>query len=235
MKKRLILSAILACMLFLTGCFGKSPTPPTIENIDKSTQIISTIIPSEDGNYTLAEIKYVMDDKLYQMYFNINLRPALDFLRANSKPSAKVLTWWDNGHSIRGYAKRTPIIYTPCKEILSTVAKGRWDEAKYGPFATKDDCTNVAYALLADSPTITKGIMKRYGAEWAFVTKSDKRKLEGMVLLLGEDMKNYYDDIGEPKEGIRNKVIFKMADGWPLKAFERSYEDEYATVYRLVE
>jgi hypothetical protein len=54
-----------------------------------------------------------------------------------------------------------------------------------------------------------------------------------MVQLLGETSESYLDDLGEPKMGIRHKVLFKMADGWPVKGFDKVYEDDYAFVYKV--
>ena len=240
MKKRnIILAAVLIISMFsVTGCIGKlgqKAPAPIYDNIDKSTRIVSTIVEGQEGNYSMSQLEYIKDNKRYSVFFNNNTRFALDFLKANTNPGDKIMSWWDNGHVIRGYAKRDPIIYSPCREILQTVAGGKWDETKLGPFSTKDDATNIAYALLADSPTITKGIMKRYNTTWMYVARIDMQKIGGMVILLGEDLKNFYDDSGDIKDSARGKVLFKMADGMALKGFEKEYEDEYATVYRLVE
>jgi hypothetical protein len=177
MKKRLMVSVCLLVlgMLFLTGCLGGGDVSKTTEEIDQSTRIVATTEMLSSGNYTTYELQYIKDDQLYKVWFSPNLQPALDWLHENSKPSDKVLTWWDNGHIVRGYARREPIIYTPSRDILETVAKGRWNEEKLGAFSSKEDATNVAYALLADSPTITKGIMKRYEAKWVFAAKVDQK------------------------------------------------------------
>jgi hypothetical protein len=52
-------------------------------------------------------------------------------------------------------------------------------------------------------------------------------------MLLGENLGDYLDDLGEPKSGVMHKVLFKMADGWPVKGFELKYEDDHAYVYEL--
>jgi hypothetical protein len=235
MKKRLMIALVIVSLLILSGCTKPKEVGVETEAIDKSTQLNTQTFAGEEGNYTVGQLEYVKDEKMYSVYFDVNLRKALDWLRANTKPSDKIFSWWDNGHVIRGYAKREPIIYSPCYEILFTVSKGRWDETKLGPLASKEDVTNVAYALLADSPTITKGIMKRYNTKWAFVARGDQNKIGGMVMLLGEDMKNYLDDLNEPKETVKQKVVFKMADGWPVKGFTLRYEDDYAYIYELAE
>ncbi|MBW2972325.1 hypothetical protein KY359_04785 [Candidatus Woesearchaeota archaeon] len=232
MKKRLI---VLICVftLFLAGCMGGGETYKSVEQVDQSTRIITYTETVEEQNYSAQEMEYIKDDQKYTVWFSANLRPALDYLKTHSKPSDKVLTWWDNGHLIRGYVRREPIVYTPSYDLLETVAGGKWDEDKLGPFSSKEDLTNVAYALLADSPTITQGIMKRYGARWVFVARIDQQKIAGMVQLLDEDLNNYLDDLNEPKQTVLHKVIFKMADGWQIKGFNMAYEDDYAYVYEL--
>ncbi|MBU2560941.1 MAG: hypothetical protein KKD17_01495 [Nanoarchaeota archaeon] len=234
MKKRSIF-LLLAVMLLLTGCFAESNIVKSVEDIDQSTRIITYTETREEVNYSASELEYIKDGQKYTVWFSQNLRPSLDWLRTHSKPSDKVLTWWDNGHLMRGYVRREPIVYTPSYDLLETVAGGKWDEDELGPFSSKEDLTNVAYALLADSPTITQGKMKRYGARWVYVLKMDQQKIAGMTMLLGEDISNYLDDLNEPKATVRQKVLFKMADGWPVKGFAMRYEDDYAYVYELAE
>lgn len=231
MKKRYLLLSCLV-MVFVIGC-ASGNFYKEYETIDKSTRIVKYTETREEVNYSSYELEYIKDNKLYTVWFSQNLRPALDYLKKNSKPSDKVLTWWDNGHLIRGYAKREPIVYTPHYDLLETVAGGEWDEEKYGKFSNKDDLTNVAYALLADSPKIAQGIMKRYDAEWVFVARIDQKKIPGMVILMDETLDNYLDDLGDPKQGVMHKLIFQMAEGFHVKGFKQEYEDEYATVYRL--
>ncbi|MBW2996965.1 hypothetical protein KY349_01340 [Candidatus Woesearchaeota archaeon] len=235
MKKRLIIGVLFVVMLVLTGCFGSPGVDTRIEEIDVSTRIVRTTEVRGEQNITFSELHYIKDDKLYKVWFSEELRPALDWLHANSRPDDRVLTWWDNGHMIRGYARREPLMYSPSRSILSTVAKGKWDQEKLGPFADETLATNVAYAFLADSPTITQGVMKRNGARWIFAARADQKKIAGMTILLEEDMKEYIDDLGDPKATVRHKVIFRVSEGWPLKGLNLRYEDDYAYVYELAE
>jgi hypothetical protein len=223
---------LLATMLVLIGC-AASNVVKTVEVIDKSTRIVTFTEVREELNYSAHELEYIKDEQMFKVWFSQNLRPALDYLRANSEPSDRVMTWWDNGHLVRGYARREPIVYSPSYEILETVAGGKWDEETLGKFSSKDDLTNVAYALLADSPKIAQGVMRKYKAKWVFVTRVDMKKIAGMVQLLDEDLNSYLDDLGGPKQDVIHKVLFKMADGWTVNGFVKEYEDEYAYVYRL--
>ena len=93
--------------------------------------------------------------------------------------------------------------------------------------------TNIAYALLSDSPTIARGIMQKYNAQWVFVARVDQKKIAGMAMLMDEDPASYLDDLGEPKASVREKVLFKMGDGWTVKGFEHAYEDDYVNIYKL--
>lgn len=235
MKKRLAIWTSCIIMLVLAGCFGAPEVITDMEDIDQSTRIVKVTEVGSEQNYTITELHYIKDGKLYKVWFDENLRPALDWLHENSRPSDKVLTWWDNGHMVRGYARREPLMYTPSRSILSTVAQGQWDQEKLGPFTDEDLATNVAYAFLADSPTITQGVMKRNGARWIFAARADQKKIAGMTMLLDEDINEYIDDLGDPKATVQHKVIFRVSEGWPVKGFNLRYEDDYAYVYELAE
>jgi asparagine N-glycosylation enzyme membrane subunit Stt3 len=230
MKKRMTIALVFA-LIFLTGCFGGG-FHKTVEQVDPSMRIINYTQEIEEGNYTTQELYYIKDSQMYQTWFIEVMRPSLDWLRANTKPSDKIFTWWDNGHIIRGYAHREPVAYAPCKEIEQTLAD-KWNVETMGPYSNKEDLTNVAYALLADSPIVAQGIMRRYSTKYAYVPRMDQKKIEGMTILLGEDIKNYVDDVGDPKEGVKTKVLFRMADGWPVKGFNKVYEDDYVNIYEL--
>ncbi len=234
MKKRsvILIASILLLTIVLSGCFGGGNKQ--IDEIDKSTRLVTYTETLKGKNYTNAELEYIKDSVLYKVNFDVNMKKGLIWLKANSKPSDKVLTWWDNGHMVRGFARREPIMYTPSYELLKTTRTGKWDEAKLGAFANNDDAVNVAYALLADSPAVAQGIMKRYGAKWLLVTKADTQKIEGMAVLIGDDYTTYLDDLGQPKDAVIQKVVFKAADNWPLKGFENPYHDDYINIYKLV-
>lgn len=239
MEKRLkvlVASLIVSLFLLATGCMGGTSISKTTEEIDPSTRIVTRlIIDGVESNHTEAELQYIKDEQLFVLPFPTKLKPALDYLRENAAPSDKVLSWWDNGHILRGYARREPIVYTPTYSLLDTVRGNEWNEHELGPFSNEDDMTNVAYALLADSPKIAVSIMKRYNAQWVFVPKIDQKKIFGMAMILGENLENYIDELGEPKASVRHKILFKMSDGWSIKGFELMFEDDYAFVYKLKE
>lgn len=232
--KNIFLILFFITLIIITGCFGGGNVNKTYDDIDQSTRIAITTKVSGEVNESEYELEYIKDEKMYTIGFHKNLQPSLDKLKSLSTPGDVILNWWDSGHIIRGYARREPLVYTPCQDILETVRKGKWDEHKLGEFSDKDLLTNVAYAFLAESPKITQGIMNRYNAKWVYVQKNDKYKTQGMAILLGEDSETYYDDLGEPKSSMKTKTIFKMSEGIGIKGFDTVYEDDYAVVYKLI-
>jgi hypothetical protein len=245
MKKRyadsvhlLAVASLLALFAILISGCSSGNIVKTKEDIDRSTRIVTLTEVGqndlgEESNFSVYTLEYIRDEKKYAVWWSPKLRPSLDYLKNNAKKGDKVLTWWDNGHLIRGYVKLEPIAYTPSYDILDTVVDSKWDTETLGEFSSKDDLTNIAYALLADTPKITSGIMKRYGTKWVYIARIDTQKIPGMVKLMGEDISNYLDEVGDPKQGVMHKVLFKMGDGWPMQGFEKRYEDEYAFVYEL--
>lgn len=230
MKKRAaIFSTLVLLLVFLSlaGCI--SGGDKNEEYLDDSTRIVTW----GEGDNTEVKLEYIKDTNMYSLPFDPNYRPALDWLRANSDYSEKVMSWWDNGHMIQGYAKRQPLVFTPCREILNTVG-GAWDANKLGELSDCNTLTNVAYSLLADSVTITQGIMKSQGAKWVFVTKLDPLKTGGMAQLLGDDVSKYLTEDGEVNGNVMHKTLYQMSAGANVVGFKLQYADDYASIYEYI-
>jgi asparagine N-glycosylation enzyme membrane subunit Stt3 len=224
MKKRLtiLISVLTILSLFLSGCALKG-AERNEEYLDQSTRIVTL----GTGDAMTVKLEYVKGDNMYSLPFGTAYRPALDWLKTNSYYEEKVMTWWENGHMIQGYARRQPVAFTPCSEITDLLSSA-WNEDQLGELSDCTILTNIAYAFLADTPTVTTGIMKRLGAKWVFVTKN------GMIKLLGDNRGDYIDDAGDIKGNVLHKTLFQMTSGTEVKGFRLAYADEFAAVYELL-
>ena len=73
-----------------------------------------------DGSwYERYEIKYTVDGEEYKGWFDYLHRNTLDWIKNNTEDDAVILSWWDYGHSIRGYTGREVVLDSPSK-ILET-------------------------------------------------------------------------------------------------------------------
>lgn len=231
MKKRLtiLISVLTILSLFLSGCaFGGAERNE--EYLDDSTRLV-TLGEGETASVTL---EYVKGENMYSLPFGDAYRPSLDWLKSNTYYEEKVLTWWENGHMIQGYAKRQPIAFTPCPEIVDLLPRG-WDTQKLGELSDCTTLTNVAYAFLSDSTTVTKGIMKKLGAKWVYVSKFDKNRIEGMIKLLGDSRSEYIDDAGDLSGNVLHKTLFRMTSATEIAGFKLHYADEYAAIYEVLQ
>jgi hypothetical protein len=75
-----------------------------------------------------------------------------------------------------------------------------------GSLSDSKDLTNVAYALLSDSPVIIKSISNKYSAKWVFVARNDARGVDGMAILLGDTLSKY-----SPETGATNFPPIKLS------------------------
>ena len=55
------------------------------------------------------------------MYFKVEFRTGLDWIKENTPENSTFLCWWDYGHMIKGYAERNVLVRNPSEEIKECV------------------------------------------------------------------------------------------------------------------
>ncbi|MGA1866143.1 MAG: hypothetical protein ACMUFK_01605 [Thermoplasmatota archaeon] len=189
----------------------------------------------KDGTYDYYRISYQVDEREYREWFELELRPALNWLVENGEGNSTVLAWWDYGHAIRGYTGMDVIIDYPHKSMKHTVADPssvtEWTESM-------DDIENVAKALVATDPNETTGIMEDLGARYIFTTQRDGSIMYAMLQSAGLDTDDYniYDPWGfykGPTELGRRTIVNKMWRGEDIEGLELVYADLEVRIYQL--
>lgn len=164
---------------------------------------------------------------------------AMEWVRLNTPQDALFLCWWDYGHTIRSETGRDAIVYEPSKEILFTVAKYAAMSAEERAAVECPHCSpperilDVADALLTEKPAVTAEVMKKYGAEYVFVTKGDSAKAYAMFLAAGKEPEPYLTAEYNILKSAYALVFFRMINAEQIPGFELAYSDDDARIYRL--
>jgi len=132
----------LTLLFLIVGCTKQPETPQeqTIkeEQISDNSKLIIKEGTYKGKGFQRTDIKYEKDNKEFQNYFDPALKDSLDWIKENTDDNVIFLSWWDYGHMIRGYTERDVIIYSPSKDILWSLASGKWNEEESGEFSSKE-------------------------------------------------------------------------------------------------
>ncbi len=187
-----------------------------------------------DKEYHMGHLSYFKDGKNYtQCYCDQESIDALNWIKENTLENATFLCWWDYGHMIVGIAERETIVIGPSQETLYMVANPDPD-AELSDHVTLVD---VAYALTTSNETETVETMKKYSADYIYISDADQVKCWWFFNVSGQDPSQYIakrtsEEVSFTNEGKATmvyKLIFKEES---LSNFKLIYEDEYVKIYK---
>ena len=232
-------SVMLLIIVLASGCTTAENIPePDIhqpaENIEYiggkyNLELVITEVTANGRTGIMKKIRYVKDGEVVEpdQILPDNMRPGLDWLRANTPEDSIVMSWWDYGNAIRAYSEREPVIDAPSKALLgSTVSK------YLGKSPEEIDCDaclphnvveDVARLLISEDANEAKMLMEKYGARYLYVHIEDEGKSMAFYIARGL----------EPKQ-IEDTILFRALDGQEIKGFERVYSDGVSRVYKLL-
>jgi hypothetical protein len=191
-----------------------------------------------DGSwYERYEIKYTANGEECEGWFDFWHRSAFDWINNNTEENAVILSWWDYGHSIRGYTGREVILDSPSKTLENSIydpsTVDHWEE-------DENKVTNVASAFIATNPSETVQIMEQYNATYIFTTARDRVDiLYAFFMGTDLDLDEYFDYsdqnyIWNPKPKGKLTTIYKMWSGADIDGLELVYVDIDTKIYKLV-
>ncbi|MFH1432572.1 MAG: hypothetical protein ABIG84_05110 [archaeon] len=195
--------------------------------------VIDVVVSANGTTYNMKKIRYVKDGKVVEpdMMLSDEIVGGLNWIKENTDDDAVVLSWWDHGHMIRGYAEREVVLDAPSREILATTVSKYIGKPKDDIVC--DDCTahgkimDVARAFTEYDSEILRKVMEKYGASVFYVQTADKDKSHAFYVSYG----------GEPVDplsiGFMRTNIGRALNGEVIEGFELAYSDDAARVYKM--
>ncbi len=240
-KLYLLSSAVMLFIIVLaSGCTtAENIQEPDIhqptENIEYiggkySLELVITEVTANGRTGIMKKIRYVKDGEVVEpdQILPDNMRPGLDWLKANTPEDIIVMSWWDYGNAIRAYSEREPVIDAPSKALLSTtvskhLGKPLEDIIECDACLPHNVVEDVARLLISEDAIEAKMLMEKYRARYLYVHIEDENK--SMAFYIAHGL--------EPKP-IDNTILFRALDGQEIEGFELVYSDGVTRIYGLV-
>jgi len=179
-----------------------------------------------------GQIEYTDEEgKHSEMYFKVEMKNGLDWIRTDTPENATFLCWWDYGHMIKGYGERNVVARNPSEETKECVA----DPSSITEFDPHERVSDVAIALTTNNFTEMLRIMEKYAVTHILVCEDDLLKaswmyriagLEWTEYLIHEDSETAFTDVG--MQTMIAKLLENRDTGFTL-----IYEDEEIKVYKV--
>ena len=125
---------------------------------------------------TECQFKFQVDGKSYiGAYCNVSLYTGgLDWLKQNTPENSVILAWWDESPMVRQFSNRDTVIFLPSKEYAKEYTGNRLGKiTNYGGYTDNEKFKEDALAYSTLDIDKTKEIMKKYNAEYIFLTNND--------------------------------------------------------------
>jgi len=187
------------------------------------------------GDYESGDIIYTKDGIEKRGYYVSAFKSALEYLRDFSSENSKVLSWWDYGNMIIGFAEREVIATNPSESILISVTNNTDPDIETDP---DEIIFDIAKALHTDDPNVTISLMNKYGIEYVFVPTGifgDEGKAKWIFFAAGvnlNEMDEYWIDGRIVEKGI-DTILFKMLNSLEIEGFNLAYSDKDTRIYKL--
>ncbi|MFH1638496.1 MAG: hypothetical protein ABIB71_08775 [Candidatus Woesearchaeota archaeon] len=229
---------LIVCIISLMVISGCSWLGPKVEEKESGIEHIggkynltlhNVEITRGDSTFTIKRISYEKEGEMIDpdQILPDEMRPGLDWLKANSPEDAVVMAWWDYGNAIRAYAEREPVIDGPSKEILTkTVSKHigkNPEEIECNNCIAHERIDDVANLLVSEDSSYVSGIMQKYSASYLYINKGDEGKSRAIFISAGKEQKD-----------ISSTIIGKALGKERINGFELAYDDNACVIYKLL-
>lgn len=223
--------AVVAAVLYVSLAKKGEKLPTSVEYVGGRYNVTLSFY---EANWT--EIRYTDETGNHsEQYFELQMRPGLDWIKNNTLENATFLCWWDYGHMIKGYAERNVITRNPSHEWIDMVAIARTDPGAIKEFDPNEKVVDVAKALATSNSTETLQIMEKYDATYVAVYKDDLLKDYWMYKVAGLDPMNYLVQLENstlvPNDAGKQTMISRLLDNRDT-GFTLVYQDAVIKVYK---
>ena len=232
MDKRIIVGLVVVIVVIAAVSIYAAITrpdgePPTnIENVGGKYE--ATISYYDDN----AQIEYRDEEGIHSdMYFMVESRDALDWIKANTPEGSMFLCWWDYGHMIKGFTERNVVIRNPSEEILDTIK----DPTGLTEFDSHEQILDVAMALTTDNFAEMTQIIEKYEVTHIFVPSRDVLIAPVLYRVAELDWTDYlepHDSGFQFTDAGMETMISKLLENRELP-FSLIYEDSEIKVYEV--
>jgi hypothetical protein len=189
-----------------------------------------------DGNWwDYYKIVYTLSGTRLDGSIQLEIRPALDWIKNNTLPGDTIVSWWDYGHSIRGYTGRDSVIYMASANLINTVA----DRNKEGkPWEPKEKVKAVSEILLASNGTALRQGMEAFGARYILTAQQDSSGIAYAILqgagLDPDDYIRWVEGVAIPKDIAAGMILFKVWAGGEFNGTKVVYRDIKTVVLEVL-
>jgi len=223
----IVVSAICAVLLYVNLTRNAEEPPLNVENIGGKYN--ATISFWDD----YAKIEYSDEDgKHSRMYFKVEMRSGLDWIRNNTSENATFLCWWDYGHMVKGYTERNVVVRNPSEESKECVK----DPSSITEFDPHERILDVATALTTTSFTKMLQIIEKYDVTHILVCTDDLIKATWFFRIAGLEWADYLvsqNSTWEFTDAGMQTMIAKLLDKRAAGRFTLTYEDNEIKVYKV--
>lgn len=178
-----------------------------------------------EGRY--IQLNYTKEGVSYSSFLSAKFINSLKWVKANTPNDALFLAWWDYGHMLRGFAEREVIAYAPSNEILWSVSNM---SLVSGSFPHKI-ILDVAVALATTNSSETVDIMKKYGANYIFITKDEQFKSQIIFKIIGKNSSDYITESYEFTDLGKQTMLYKLLND--MTDFRLVYQDKNVKIYSI--
>ncbi len=177
---------------------------------------------------------YSREGIVYYGFLDVKFIPSLNWIRSNTPQNETFLSWWEQGHMIRGYAGKEVVAYAPSKSTMWTIGDKDWGEEREGNFTSNEIIYDLAVAYTARDSETTKKIMRRYNAKYIFFAQEYNQKLPHLLTVAGENVRRFLTEDNHFTIIGRETMAYRLSTGQNT-GLKLLYEDDHARVYKLGE
>lgn len=171
-------------------------------------------------------VEYTWNGKLFTGGYNVELRPAVEWIKNNIEDDAKITSWWDFGDMIRAISKRDVVLYGPSKEFVKDYNN---IYAEWRPNFNKEDymdheiLLDVSNILISQNPSDSIKLMSKYNSKYLLVSKKDS--------LISNVINRWVE--GQYINPSQKSILFLAVNKENIEGFNLLYSDNYTAIYKV--
>ena len=163
----------------------------------------------DDGWIPHESLVYTKDGYEYNVAYYSDLRNALNWIKTNTSENCTILSWWDYGGMIEGYAERNILAKAPSLPLINTVARLNID--LLGGWTSNETINDIANILTSAnlSSIDMKEIINENNISYIFTTRYDRDIAYIIFNASDKNIDDYYENY-LPNELANESLIYQI-------------------------